>query len=111
MRELDAVIAVRDRRKMCVSDNGTTLTGMAILRWAQERQVEWHYIVPGKTYRYVPTRSGDGELRRRLRELVLQQQRFKTLDRALVADDVSLSWPRQPMRFGVPARSKFGAVF
>jgi putative transposase len=35
---------------MCVSDNGTELTSMAILRWSQERQrqVEWHYIAPGK---------------------------------------------------------------
>ncbi len=32
----------------CVSDNGTELTSMAILRWSQERQVEWHYIAPGK---------------------------------------------------------------
>jgi hypothetical protein len=33
---------------MCVSDNGTELTSMAILRWSQERRVEWHYIAPGK---------------------------------------------------------------
>ena len=26
---------------MCVSDNGTELTGMAILRWSQETRVEW----------------------------------------------------------------------
>jgi hypothetical protein len=26
---------------MCVSDNGTELTGMAILRWSQETNVEW----------------------------------------------------------------------
>lgn len=29
---------------MCVSDNGTELTSMAILRWSQETRVEWHYI-------------------------------------------------------------------
>jgi putative transposase len=33
---------------MCVSDNGTEFTSMAILRWSQERRVEWHYIAPGK---------------------------------------------------------------
>src|ERR1700730_7058439 len=33
---------------MCVSDNGTELTGMAILRWSQSMQDEWHYIAPGK---------------------------------------------------------------
>src|SRR5262245_7834132 len=33
---------------MCVSDNGTELTGMAILRWSQETRVKWHSIAPGK---------------------------------------------------------------
>jgi len=48
-RELDSVIAVRGRRPASVvSDNGTELTSMAILRWSQETQVEWHYIAPGK---------------------------------------------------------------
>ena len=41
VRELDFVIAVRGCPAMCVSDNGTELTSMAILRWSQERQVEW----------------------------------------------------------------------
>ena len=38
---------------MCVSDNGTELTGMAVLRWSQEMRIEWHYIAPGK-----PTQNG-----------------------------------------------------
>jgi hypothetical protein len=25
-------------------------TGVTMLRWSQERQVEWHYIAPGKPY-------------------------------------------------------------
>jgi putative transposase len=29
---------------------GTELTSMAILRWSKERNVEWHYIAPGKPY-------------------------------------------------------------
>jgi putative transposase len=33
-----------------VSDNGTELTSMAILRWSKERNVEWHYVAPGKPY-------------------------------------------------------------
>jgi len=48
VRELDTLIAIRGRPAMCVSDNGTELTGMAILRWTQQTQVEWHYIAPGK---------------------------------------------------------------
>jgi putative transposase len=33
---------------MIVFNNGTELTSMAMLRWLQERQVEWHYIALGK---------------------------------------------------------------
>ena len=33
---------------MVVSDNGTELTSNAILKWQEERKVEWHYIAPGK---------------------------------------------------------------
>jgi len=42
-RELDALIARRGKPRMVVSDNGTELTSMAILRWSQERQVEQHF--------------------------------------------------------------------
>ena len=49
-RELDAIIAARGRPAMCVSDNGTELTSMAILRWSQETRVDWHYIAPGKPH-------------------------------------------------------------
>ena len=38
-REL-AIIAVRGKPLMIVSDNGTELTSLAILRWAQDRQIE-----------------------------------------------------------------------
>ena len=48
VRELDAVIAQRGRPLTVVSDNGTEFTSMAILRWSQERQIDWHYIAPGK---------------------------------------------------------------
>ena len=47
-RELDQLIAWRGLPAMIVSDNGTELTSNAILRWAEERGVEWHYIAPGK---------------------------------------------------------------
>ena len=38
----------RCRACVCVSDNGTELTSVAILRWSKQRQVEWHYFAPGK---------------------------------------------------------------
>ena len=31
---------------LCVSDNGTELTSMAILAWCQDSKVGWHYIAP-----------------------------------------------------------------
>src|SRR5262245_53041289 len=48
VREVDALIAVRGCPTICVSDNGTELTSMAVLRWWRENRVEWHYIAPGK---------------------------------------------------------------
>jgi putative transposase len=33
---------------MIVSNSGAELTGMTMLRWSQDRQVEWHYIASGK---------------------------------------------------------------
>jgi putative transposase len=42
VRELDALIAKRSLPQMVVSDNGTVLTSSPILRWSQERRVEWH---------------------------------------------------------------------
>ena len=50
-RELDAAVFERMARPhTIVSDNGTELISMAILRWSKERNVEWHYIAPGKPY-------------------------------------------------------------
>src|SRR5579863_3519284 len=62
-RELDALIAARGRPVMCVSDNGTELTGMAILRWSQDTRVEWHYIAPGKPQQNAFIESFNGPLR------------------------------------------------
>ena len=47
-RELDAIAERRGYPCMIVSDNGTEFTSNAILAWQEERQVEWHYIAPGK---------------------------------------------------------------
>ena len=47
-RELDQLIAARGRSATIVSDNGTELTSKAILTWADESQVGWHCIAPGK---------------------------------------------------------------
>ncbi len=47
-RELDLIAELRGYPCMVVSDNGTELTSNAMLRWQEDRKVEWHYIVPGK---------------------------------------------------------------
>lgn len=48
VRELDAIIARRGGPVTVVSDNGTEFTSMAILRWSQDHEIDWHYIAPGK---------------------------------------------------------------
>lgn len=47
-RELTRLIMERGKPQMVVSDNGSELTSNAILSWADETKVEWHYIAPGK---------------------------------------------------------------
>ncbi len=75
VRELDTLIASRGRPAMCVSDNGTELTGMAILRWSQETRVEWHYIAPGKPQQNAFIESFNG----RLRDELLNEKLFTSL--------------------------------
>jgi len=48
-RELDRLITERGRPRMIVSDNGSEFTWNAILSWADQNRVEWHYIAPGKS--------------------------------------------------------------
>jgi putative transposase len=48
-RELDTAIMERMAKPVTVvSDNGTELTSMAILKWSKDRKVDWHYTAPGK---------------------------------------------------------------
>ena len=47
-RELNDLIQSRGKPRTVVSDNGTELTSMAVLKWCQETNVEWHYIEPSK---------------------------------------------------------------
>lgn len=77
-RELDAIIAVRGKPLMIVSDNGTELTSLAILRWAQDRRIEWHYIAPGKPQQNGYVESFNG----RLRDECLNETLFASLSHA-----------------------------
>src|SRR3712207_5019880 len=62
-RELDRLVAERRCPAMVASDNGTGLTSTAVLRWAEERGVEWHHIAPGKPQQNAFVESFIGRLR------------------------------------------------
>jgi putative transposase len=78
VRELEAIIAIRGKPAMIVSDNGTELTSNAVLRWAAERGIEWHYIAPGKPMQNAFVESFNG----RLRDECLNEHVFTSLDEA-----------------------------
>src|SRR5690606_35608683 len=69
---------VRGRPLMIVSDNGTELTSVAILRWAQDRQSERHYIAPGKPQQNGYVESFNG----RWRDECLTETLLASLSRA-----------------------------
>jgi putative transposase len=104
VRELEAVVACRGRPMMCVSDNGTELTGLAVLRWCQEMRIEWHYIAPGK-----PTQNAFIEsFNARLRDELLNETLFTSLAqvRAVLAnwkDDYNTVRPHSALGNLTPA--------
>lgn len=63
VRELDALICHYGKPLCIVSDNGTELTCRAVLLWAQQNGVEWHYITPGKPSENGYTESLNGKIR------------------------------------------------
>ena len=87
-RELTAIIACRGARPLlCVSDNGTELTSMAILAWCQHSKVGWHYIAPGKPQQNAFAESFIG----RLRDECLNETLFISLPQARA---VPAAWQR-----------------
>jgi putative transposase len=77
-RELTALLMRRGRPTTIVSDNGTELTSMAVLRWCQETGVGWHYIAPGKPMQNGFVESFNGSFRDEL----LNETLFSTLAEA-----------------------------
>lgn len=74
-RELEVLVARHGKPLCIVSDNGTELTSRAILLWAQQNGVEWHYITPGK-----PRENGFTEsLNGRIRDECLNEHVFESL--------------------------------
>ncbi len=80
-RELDLLIATRAKPRTIVSDNGTELTSNAILCWADQAQVGWHYIAPGKPTQNAFVESFNG----RLRDEFLNETLFTSLMQARLA--------------------------
>ena len=80
-RELDRIVVRRAKPATIVSDNGTELTSNAMLRWADERRVGWHYIAPGKPTQNAFIESFNG----RLRDELLNETPFRSLPHARAA--------------------------
>ena len=78
VREPDAIIRERDRPATIVSDNGTGLTSMAVLRWCQQTGVEWRYTAPGKPTQNAFVESFNG----RFRDACLSDTLLSTLTEA-----------------------------
>ena len=62
-RELTALLVRRGRPATIVLDTGTELTGMAVLGWCQQIQIDWRYIAPGKPMQNAFVKSFDGRFR------------------------------------------------
>ena len=77
-REPNELIAKRGKPRTIVSDNGTELTSMAVLKWCQETGIEWHYIAPGKPMQNGFVESFNGSFR----DECLNETLFSTLAEA-----------------------------
>lgn len=77
-RELDRLIEAHGKPVMIVSDNGTELTSKAILQWAADKGIQWHYITPGK-----PSENGFTEsLNGKIRDECLNEHLFRSINHA-----------------------------
>ena len=77
-RELDALVRAYGKPASIVSDNGTEFTSRAILKWANDKDVDWHYIDPGKPQQNAFIESFNGSLR----DALLNEEMFDNLDDA-----------------------------
>jgi len=79
-RELDRLIDRHGKPEVIVSDNGTELTSKAILKWAADNDIQWHYITPGR-----PSENGFTEsLNGKIRDECLNEHLFRSLPHARI---------------------------
>lgn len=103
-RELTVLIERRGKPGMIVSDHGTEFTSNAMLAWAQENRVTWHFIAPGKPMQNGFCESFNG----RMRDELLNESLFFGLDHARIrisawADDYNLRRPHSALGYIPPA--------
>ena len=103
-RELTTLIAERGKPGMIVSDNGTEFTSNAILSWAAERRIDWHYIAPGKPMQNAYIESFNG----RMRDEFLNEALFFGLDHAreelaVWVTDYNTERPHSALGYTTPA--------
>ena len=98
------LIGTRGKPRMIVSDNGTEFTSNAILGWAKEQRVEWHYIAPGRPMQNGYIESFNG----RMRDELLNESLFIGLEQArqLIDDwaiDYNTARPHSSLGYKTPA--------
>jgi len=103
-RELTALIERRGKPRMIVSDNETEFTSNAILGWATEHKVEWHYIAPGKPMQNGYIESFNG----RMRDELLNESLFLDLEQArqivgIWVTDYNTARPHSSLGYKTPA--------
>ena len=87
-----------------VSDNGTEFTSRAMLAWAQEAEVTWHFIAPGKPMQNGFCKSFNG----RMRDELLNESLFFGMDHARTkiarwVDDYNHRRPHSALGYRTPA--------
>jgi putative transposase len=102
--ELTALIKRRGKPGMIVSDNGTEFTSNAMLAWAQDNQIVWHFIAPGKPMQNGFCESFNG----RIRDELLNESLFLGLDHARTkvtnwVDDDNQQRPHSALGYLTPA--------
>lgn len=109
-RALDRLVIERGKPRMIVSDNGSEFTSNAILAWAEQTRVEWHYIAPGKPMQNAFIESFNG----RLRDELLNETLFTSLAQARVTlgnwrADYNGARPHSQLGWKTP--SEFASIF
>jgi putative transposase len=103
-RELTMLIGTRGKPKMVVSDNGTEFTSNAMLGWAKDHGVDWHYIAPGRPMQNGYIESFNGRMRDELlnESLFIDLNQVRQLIGAWVID-YNTARPHSSLGYKTPA--------